>query len=235
MRHKLWTILPFLGSGLVIALSFALPEAVSAIQDQQLGAQVGSIEIAVPSMDMTFWERLQFFSAPYITVELEPEGGETADQAYQTASEALSLFTGNELECSAYSASRSLAVSKESAQTALLWEYTLISPHRDSAFVRLDAESGKLISCRISFPLRVYLADSDTYQSDSTSVRALAQSWAETCVDYYGFQAVEIQTPEESGLAENLYRFTCSTKDGQRVEAVFLATETEIVFQLGAP
>ena len=98
MKRAIRYIVPFLGTALAVLLSFVLPKIVLSAQDERLEFQVKQVETAVPPLEISFFDRLQFFTSDYTTFLLETDRTEDIDAAYQSVLEILSFFAKNGFE-----------------------------------------------------------------------------------------------------------------------------------------
>lgn len=231
MKKISQTALPFLATMLVLVLSFAMPEAVSMVQDRKLESEVTPIEITVATLEISFYERLQFLSSVYKTTPLDFETEKDVKTAQQAALEAMTFFSSNgfpALEPAFYhfqQSSRRLAVSTDGLQTAILWDYILSDTQGNMVTMKLDAKSGKMIS--LTFTLSEDLAVDYMESTESDAKR-----WADACVAYYGFQSAQIQ-PAYNEMIDGSYRITFTDKGNTTVQTMFFASPAMHLFQIG--
>lgn len=233
MKRRLLPTLALLGTASAVTLSFLLPHALSKVQDQILKSKTIEIENNIITMGPTFFERLQFFSTPYVLVTLNQTGSDPNEQMQESVLDALSFFADSGLdwlETNSYTTmnlSQALAVSTSSAQTALVWQYVLSDKLGNFATGELDDTSQKLIYFQFFAP------ENGALQKLSEDASAFALKLADACVSYYGFQSVEVQTPASSYKLPDLYRYTFTTRDGQTLEARFILNRTYMQFKWG--
>ncbi|PWL96335.1 MAG: hypothetical protein DBY09_07500 [Selenomonadales bacterium] len=215
MKRAIRYIVPFLGTALAVLLSFVLPKIVLSAQDERLEFQVKQVETAVPPLEISFFDRLQFFTSDYTTFLLETDRTEDIDAAYQSVLEILSFFAKNGFEqlnngpyYTRYS-TRFLALSQDGLQTALVWDFSLVDKLGNTISIQLDNESEKLIS--------LYFTQMDpSLTIHQLDTEAIAQRWADACVEHYGLQTVNVQTIESDHPE---YRLTFTDIDGGTITA----------------